>query len=290
MNPLASDLNIAAQTGNLKDVQSLLSKGADIHAKNEFGETALYKAAEAGHVAVVTALLAAGADCNTRRLRTAELTIKGAKDVVCIYAETALITAAQSGHAEVVRLLAEAGADLNAVRDDGCTALILAAYFGKLDAARILVKAGADTKIKMAQGLTAVQAARNAGYARIAELIESRTVVPKQVPKNSVRPQEPQVGPETRKQILAELYAYYRKNGPDNFVPPMRLKCFKKDERLAIVCLSSLLLEGSVFGIFKDRGDLSDPAFVTKVEAVALNPKELDHIKSLLPSPWWRFW
>jgi uncharacterized protein len=178
MEDLGSDLNGAAQKGSLKEVEELLRKGARIGWKNPFGETALYKASESGHAAVVRALLAAGADCNTRRLKTAELTLKGDKDAISIFGETPLIAAAQSGHTDVVELLIDAGADLNATRDDGCTALILAANFGHEGTTESLVRAGANTHVKMSQGINAAQAARSAGHTKIAQLIEGGAVKP----------------------------------------------------------------------------------------------------------------
>lgn len=282
---LGSDLNDAAQKGNLKEVEALLRKGADIHWKNPFGETALYKACESGHTAVAAALLAAGADCNTRRLRTVELTVKGAKDAISIFGETALITAAQSGHTEAVQLLVDAGADLDAMREDGCTALILAAHSGETDTVRALMRAGADMDVKMAQGITAAQAARAAGHSETADLIEGLPLQ-SQVSRNNLdRKQSRETCAGTRNEILAELLDYYRKNGPNNFVPPRRLKAFQKHEGAAFAALSILFREGFISGIFEGSGDMADLDFVATVELLHSTPNTWVKSRRLCESP-----
>jgi len=55
-------LHLAALRGNEADVQDLVSLGAVVNARGEFGMTALHHAAIAGHTAVAERLLALGAD------------------------------------------------------------------------------------------------------------------------------------------------------------------------------------------------------------------------------------
>jgi hypothetical protein len=290
MESLGSDLNDAAQKGNLKEVEEFLRKGADILWKNPFGETALYKASESGHTAVVRALLAAGADCNIRRLRTAELTLKGDKDAISIFGETALIAAAQSGHTDVVQLLIDAGADLDAMREDGCTALILAAYFGHKSTIDALLKAGADTDVKMSQGITAAQAARSAGHTKIAQLIEGGTARSEDAANPFGRDSSREACTGARREILEELLGQYRRNGPNHFVPPQRLKVFQKDESGGFVALSSLFRQGFISGIFDDRGDMADLNYVATVETIALNSERVVEVGALVRKPWWKLW
>jgi len=114
--------------------QGLHKAGADINVKDTFGETALMRAAEDGHLEAVKALIAAGADIN-------------AKDT---FGETALMKVAKDGHLEAVKVLIEqAGADVNAV-DDGFkeTALMKAAENGHLEVMKVLIEAGADVNVK----------------------------------------------------------------------------------------------------------------------------------------------
>lgn len=57
-------LHTAAREGNIENVRSLLQEGADVHALDDLGRTALYYAAFAGCAEAVTALLVAGSDPN----------------------------------------------------------------------------------------------------------------------------------------------------------------------------------------------------------------------------------
>jgi ankyrin repeat protein len=54
----------AAEEGDPGLVNMILDKGANVNAKNRFGQTALMSAAEAGHLEVVKVLLAKGANVN----------------------------------------------------------------------------------------------------------------------------------------------------------------------------------------------------------------------------------
>jgi ankyrin repeat protein len=60
----ALPLFIAAGEGRSDVVRYLLAEGADVNAREQFGETALTEAAYYGHVAVVKDLLLRGADIN----------------------------------------------------------------------------------------------------------------------------------------------------------------------------------------------------------------------------------
>jgi ankyrin repeat protein len=62
MNSIDKELIEAAQENNLPGVRRLLSDGADIEAKDNYGATALYWASENGHVQVAKTLLDHGAD------------------------------------------------------------------------------------------------------------------------------------------------------------------------------------------------------------------------------------
>ena len=88
----------AAKKGDLKQVQELLEKGADVNAKGMFGQTALMEAANKGHLEVVRLVLKKGADVNTRENS----------------GETALMEAVLGGNPEIVKLIIDEGADANA--------------------------------------------------------------------------------------------------------------------------------------------------------------------------------
>lgn len=93
----------AADKGELENMLSVLNEGADINAKNKWGQTALIRAARNGRIKIVKALVEAKADLNAQ-----------ADDD-----RTALMTAASASksgapiasHKEIIILLLEAGAD-----------------------------------------------------------------------------------------------------------------------------------------------------------------------------------
>src|SRR3954466_7947580 len=61
-----SQLFDAARQGDVKQVQELLDKGADVNARNKFGATALWFAAYKNRVEVIKLLLARKADPDLR--------------------------------------------------------------------------------------------------------------------------------------------------------------------------------------------------------------------------------
>jgi len=90
--PSPAPLWIAAETGQVNTVRTLLENGVDVDAKNAKGATALWLAASNGHLEVVRLLLEKGA----------------AVDAKNDNGVTPLWTAAANGHLEVVRLLLRA--------------------------------------------------------------------------------------------------------------------------------------------------------------------------------------
>ena len=66
----AADINQelikATKQGDTAAVKALLTRGADVNAKNKKGETALMGAAWYGHTTIVEALLKAGADTDVK--------------------------------------------------------------------------------------------------------------------------------------------------------------------------------------------------------------------------------
>src|SRR5688572_20894188 len=56
----------AVRKGDVPAVTAALDKGADVNAKFRYGSTALFKAAERGHVEVVKILLARGVDVTVK--------------------------------------------------------------------------------------------------------------------------------------------------------------------------------------------------------------------------------
>lgn len=87
-------LILASKDGKTDEVDSLISRGADVNAKTWGGYTSLIEASYNGHTEIVKKLIAAGANLNAKS----------------ILGESALYLASQYGHTEIVRLLKEAGA------------------------------------------------------------------------------------------------------------------------------------------------------------------------------------
>jgi ankyrin repeat protein len=103
MSRIDQELIRAACENNLAEVSRLLSVGADVNAKNNYGETPLHEACRKGHVQVVKELVSHGADIE-------------AKDND---ESTPLHTAALRGHLPVVKMLLSGDADILAVKNYG---------------------------------------------------------------------------------------------------------------------------------------------------------------------------
>ena len=97
----SDDLWSAARDGDVARVKAALTRGTQVNAKNDAGATALFLAAERGHVAVVELLAGRGADLNT----SAPISIAGQPHQV-----SALAAAALGWHVDVARFLLTRGA------------------------------------------------------------------------------------------------------------------------------------------------------------------------------------
>jgi ankyrin repeat protein len=117
----------AVRRGDVECLGRLLAGGADVDARDRYGQTALMIAAQRGESSVVRLLLEKGA----------------ALDQTAKYGLSALMLAVIAGHAGIVRTLVEAGADLS-LRGSGApgfagkTALELATARGQADMVAVL--------------------------------------------------------------------------------------------------------------------------------------------------------
>lgn len=149
----------AAQSGNEKLLDFLISQRANVRKKNRFGDSALMLAALKGQLGCATRLVAAGAPVDDEPQRWNPLTYaafeghagmvsflisKGAEvDTPGANGATALIIAARNGHIKVVDLLLKHRADPNFQTPDGDTALKQAVAHQNTDIAAMLQRAGA---------------------------------------------------------------------------------------------------------------------------------------------------
>lgn len=143
-------VHIPAQAGYDEVVLKFLHAGAAIEAKTPYGETALYLAAERGHIATMELLLRQAANIESKR----------------ISGETPLVRAARTGKNKAVTLLLEHGAHIDSPSVDSLpnTSAITGAVFGGSQTMRLLLARGADPNfrdVKASGGTTLHMVSRN---------------------------------------------------------------------------------------------------------------------------------
>ncbi|MCE7980488.1 MAG: ankyrin repeat domain-containing protein [Caldilinea sp. CFX5] len=183
----------AASQGDLAAVQQWLAQGANIHAADGAGVTALIAAAYANHLAVAEFLIEAGADVNVQDntqqsaylIATSEgyvdllrLTLQAGADVqrTDSYNGTGLIRAADRGHVEIIQVLLETPIKLDHINRLGWTALLEAIILGDggarhTEVVRLLVEAGADVNLADGNGVSPLAHAQQRGHTAIAEIL-----------------------------------------------------------------------------------------------------------------------
>ena len=119
-------IQAAANQGNIEAVKKHIFVGADVNAKDKYGDNSLNLSARVGHKIIVKLLIADGADVN----------IKDENGF------TPLHSSASSGHDEIAELLITKGANVNAVNDDGFTPLDWAIRLNKTKTIVLLRKHG----------------------------------------------------------------------------------------------------------------------------------------------------
>ncbi|GBN93335.1 Ankyrin-3 [Araneus ventricosus] len=123
----SSLLHIAASSGSLEIVESLIDKKADINSRDSSGAKPIHIAAKEGYRDILEYILNLGVAVNER----------GENDWTLMH------YAAAGNHSEICKFLSERCADVNAVDVDGATPLHVAAEAGNLEALLALLEIGA---------------------------------------------------------------------------------------------------------------------------------------------------
>ncbi|XP_013419247.1 serine/threonine-protein phosphatase 6 regulatory ankyrin repeat subunit B [Lingula anatina] len=129
-SPVAYDkvtaLMIAAMSGKLRMVQTLVNNGATINLQNSLGDTALLEACFEGHLSVVQHLVEAGADMHVTNQRGV----------------SSLMLAAYAGNKHVVEYLLSNGVDKQQTDKLGRNCLFYSVSAGHLDCLQMLLNKG----------------------------------------------------------------------------------------------------------------------------------------------------
>jgi ankyrin repeat protein len=145
---------ISAATENQREAALyLLSRGADVNARNAFGVTALMRSAARSDMALTRLLLERGAEVNAQ-------TRMG---------ETAFIEATKAGQINIMQLLLDYGADMQATGPGRMDALIWSAGLGQTASLEFLLEHGISVEGK--RGQTALWLALKNQKAQIASLL-----------------------------------------------------------------------------------------------------------------------
>lgn len=143
----------AVVNGDFGLVRQMIQEGIDVDmASHTTNRTALYVAAEYGHLDILQYLLQKGADKD-------KTTKKGA---------TALHVAVMMGHFDVVQYLLDHGADIMKTMNEGITLLHLATYRGHAEVVSCLMRFGASLTARDCDGMLPIDVA---GTEEIKQLI-----------------------------------------------------------------------------------------------------------------------
>ena len=158
------DINTALfdviKRGRSNDALALLQQGANIEARDRFGNTALLLAASTARSGLVDSLIEMGAKLDHRNL----------------IGSTAILRAAVADRGRNVAQLLEAGADFTLANNKGVTPLIATAYNGDSESFGALLERGADPTAVDNSGKSALVYAVAKGFTDIASVLLVRGI------------------------------------------------------------------------------------------------------------------
>jgi ankyrin repeat protein len=189
-----SELNRAAERGDLDAIRAALDAGADIDAQDERGRTAVMAATYAHRTDAVRLLFEHGADPDIRdEMLNNPFLYAGAEGYLDIlklanvagadptivnrFGGVALIPASEHGYVETVRyLLEETDIDVDHVNKLGWTALLEAIILNdggpnQREVIRLLIEHGADVDLADGEGVTPLAHAQARGFSEIVAIL-----------------------------------------------------------------------------------------------------------------------
>ncbi len=154
-------LHNAVAEADIEQVRRLLDQGANINARDMWGDTPLHLAAR-GHEGIVRLLLERGADVNN---------VDGERHRTALHAAVGDTYMNTDVCVSIVRLLLHGGADAKAKDDDGITPLFLAVNNRQAGAAHLLIAKGADVNARRQTDRTLLHDAAARGHLDVAEVL-----------------------------------------------------------------------------------------------------------------------
>jgi len=171
---LGNDLHDAIQKGDVAKVKTLISNNNElIHMKSEKGQMPLHLAVQNGNQEIVDFLISKGADINAKDGEGNTPLITNAQNQPAIY------FAIMNGLNELVAPILDNGQDVNESFEGNLTILLMAILSGNKEAIELLVDRGADVNAAAQEGdmiITPMYAAIFLGHTDIADLLLSRGV------------------------------------------------------------------------------------------------------------------
>lgn len=171
-------LFFAAQGGHLDVVRILLKARAKVDIPSLDGGTPLFVAAQGGHVKIIRELLDCGADVNACMKVNQSFfqffflfRIFQYKNVILQDRASAAFIAAQNGHRTVLSLLILAHASMDIKRIDGATPLWIAAQMGHDHICKVLLQNGANVDTVRCDGATPLFKAAHKGHASVVTVL-----------------------------------------------------------------------------------------------------------------------
>jgi ankyrin repeat protein len=153
---LIKSLKVAAATGDIEKIRSILDAGVDVNVKDNSGASLLHIALLGGQEAAAALLISKGIDTH------ATLTD----------GTGALHFAVLRNCKEIAKFLIEDGVDVNAMGANFGTPLHIAARTGQTDIAEMLIANGADVNIKDKRNQTPLAIAKQKNDKAMIELLE----------------------------------------------------------------------------------------------------------------------